>query len=164
VNGYVEDGDRQSLWIGRRAADKLVEPGKLDNMVAGGIGFGHGVFETLAKEAGEEAAIPADLIARAIPVGALSYCMEMGNGVRDDVLFVYDLDVPADFVPRNTDGEIAEFNVMPIGEVLGQVRAGDNFKFNVNLVLIDFAIRHGIIGPDDPDYLDLVTGLRRPLL
>jgi len=164
LNGFRRDADGLKLWVGKRAPDKKVAPGKLDNMVAGGIGFGHGVFETLAKEAGEEAAISPELIARAAPVGALSYCMEMGNGVRDDVLFVYDLAVPADFVPRNTDGEIAEFSLMAAGEVIDRVRAGDDFKFNVNLVLIDFAIRHGIIGPDDPEYLDLVTGLRRPLL
>ncbi len=164
LNGYRRDGDGLKLWVGTRALDKKVAPGKLDNMVAGGIGFGHGAFDTLAKEAGEEAAIPPDLIARATSVGALSYCMEMGNGVRDDVLYVYDLDVPRDFVPRNTDGEIAEFTLMPVAEVLDRVRAGDDFKFNVNLVIIDFAIRHGLIGPDDPEYLDLVTGLRRPLI
>ena len=163
LNGLRRDGGDLKLWIGKRAPDKKVAPGKLDNMVAGGIGFGHGVFETLSKEAGEEAAIPPELIGRASAVGALSYCMELGNGVRDDVLFVYDLEVPSDFVPRNTDGEIAEFHLMPVGEVLELVRSGDAFKFNVNLVLIDFAIRHGLLRPEDPEYLDLVTGLRRPL-
>jgi 8-oxo-dGTP pyrophosphatase MutT (NUDIX family) len=164
LNGIRRDGGALKLWVGKRALDKKVAPGKLDNMVAGGIGFGHGAFETLAKEAGEEAAIPRDLIARAISVGALSYRMALGNGVRDDVLFVYDLEVPGDFVPRNTDGEIAEFRLMPIAEILERVRSGDDFKFNVNLVLIDFAIRHGIIRPEDADYLDLVTGLRRPAI
>jgi 8-oxo-dGTP pyrophosphatase MutT (NUDIX family) len=164
LNGLRRDGGELKLWIGKRALDKKVAPGKLDNMVAGGIGFGHGVFETLAKEAAEEAAIPGDLIGRATSVGALSYRMELGNGLRDDVLFVYDLEVPSDFVPRNTDGEIAEFHLMPVGDILERVRGGNAFKFNVNLVLIDFAIRHGLIGPDDPDYLDLVTGLRRPVI
>ena len=57
VNGYRRDGDRYSLWIGRRAANKQVAPGKLDNLVAGGIGNGYGAAATLAKEAEEEAAI-----------------------------------------------------------------------------------------------------------
>ena len=47
--------------------------------------------------------------------------------------------------------------------VLERVRAGDEFKFNVNLVLIDFALRHGLIGPDDPEYIPLLAGLRQPL-
>jgi 8-oxo-dGTP pyrophosphatase MutT (NUDIX family) len=163
MNGYCGDSDTLKLWIGRRAADKKVAPGKLDNLVAGGIGHDHGLEATLVKEAAEEAAIPADLIARAVPVGALSYRMEIEYGMRDDVLFVYDLAVPVDFTPRNTDGEIAEFRLMEARDVVERVRTTDDIKFNVNLVIIDFALRHGIITPDDPDYLDLVTGLRRPL-
>jgi hypothetical protein len=52
---------------------------------------------------------------------------------------------------------------MPASAVLERVRAGDDFKFNVNLVQIDFALRHGFLTPEDPEYLDLVTGLRRVL-
>jgi 8-oxo-dGTP pyrophosphatase MutT (NUDIX family) len=164
LNGYVQDrGGPLQLWIGRRAADKKVAPNKLDNLVAGGIGYGHGLFETLAKEAREEADMPADFIARARPVGAVSYRMETREGARDDVLFVYDLEVPRDFVPRNTDGEIAEFQLMAADEVIERVRDTEDFKFNVNLVIIDFALRHGLVTPDERDYLDLVTGLRRPL-
>jgi 8-oxo-dGTP pyrophosphatase MutT (NUDIX family) len=163
LNGWLGGADGPILWVGKRAADKKVAPGKLDNMVAGGIGFGHGVFETLAKEAAEEASIPAAVIAASRPVGALSYRLEMGHGVRDDVLFVYDLAVPEHFVPRNSDGEIAEFSRMTARDALARVRAGDDFKFNVNLVIIDFALRHGLIGPDDPDYLTLATRLRRVL-
>ncbi|HKW53454.1 MAG TPA: DUF4743 domain-containing protein, partial [Stellaceae bacterium] len=164
LNGYLRDGDgRLRLWIGRRAADKKVAPDKLDNLVAGGIGYEHGLFETLAKEAREEADMPAELIARAVPVGAVSYRMELPGGARDDVLFIYDLDVPRGFVPRNTDGEIAAFHLMAADEVVAGVRDSEDFKFNVNLVIIDFALRHGLVPPDDPDYLALVTGLRRPL-
>jgi hypothetical protein len=92
----------------------------------------------------------------------VSYRMETPEGARDDVLFVYDIDLPGDFVPRNTDGEIASFALMAADDVLERVRAAEDFKFNVNLVVIDFALRHGLVTPDDPDYLDLVTGLRRP--
>jgi hypothetical protein len=35
------------------------------------------------------------------------------------------------------------------------------FKFNCNLVLIDFFVRHGLIGPEHPDYLAIVEGMRR---
>jgi 8-oxo-dGTP pyrophosphatase MutT (NUDIX family) len=162
LNGYRRAGGRLLLWIGRRAPDKKVAPDKLDNLVAGGIGAGHGVVETLRKEADEEAAIPPPLIARAVPVGAVSYRMEVQGGLRDDVLFLYDLAVPEDFAPVNRDGEIVEFRLMDAAEVTERVRATEDFKFNVNLVLIDFALRHGIVTPEDPEYLDLVTGLRRP--
>ena len=163
LNGFVGEGAAMRLWIGRRATNKLVAPGKLDNLVAGGISCEHGLYETLVKESEEEACIPHEFVARAVPVGAVSYRMENKLGVRNDVLFVYDLDVPPGFTPRNSDGEIVEFSLMPAAEAVERVRAGDDFKFNVNLVIIDFALRHGLVSPDDPDYLDLVVGLRRPL-
>src|SRR3954451_21797156 len=156
LNGYVRDGGALNLWIGRRAPDKRVAPNKLDNIVAGGIGNGHGVYPTLVKEGEEEAAIPAALIERAMPVGAVSYRMETELGIRDDVLFVYDLELPPDFTPRNTDGEIVQFQLMPAAEVVERVRTTEDFKFNVNLVILDFALRHGLLIPDDPEYLDVV--------
>jgi 8-oxo-dGTP pyrophosphatase MutT (NUDIX family) len=163
VNGYYRagtgDGGDLRLWIGRRAADKKVAPDKLDNMVAGGIGHGHGVEETLVKEAAEEADVPEPLARRAVPVGAVVYRLETTDGLRDDALFCYDLALPPDFVPRNTDGEIAHFQDMPARDALERVRDGDEFKFNVALVMIHFGLRHGLIRPDHPEYFDLVTGL-----
>jgi Domain of unknown function (DUF4743) len=163
LNGYHRRGDALFLWIGRRSPDKQVAPDKLDNLVAGGIGNGHGVDETLVKESDEEASIPASLIKQAIPAGAVSYRMETRLGIRDDALFVYDLETPADFVPKNRDGEIVQFELMPAREVLDRIRTTSDFKFNVNLVILDFAVRHGLLRPDDPEYLDVATGLHRPL-
>ncbi len=79
------------------------------------------------------------------------------------MLFVYDLEIPASVTPENTDGEIVAFELRRAAEVVDEVRRTDDYKFNVNLVLIDFALRHGLVKPGDPEYLDLVTGLRRPL-
>jgi len=163
VNGFRRDSNGYSLWIGRRASNKQVAPGKLDNLVAGGIGNGHGAYGTLVKEAEEEAAIGPELVARAGAAGALTYRMETKTGIRDDVMFVYDLEVPPDFEPRNEDGEIAGFGLMPLDEILERIRTTVDFKFNVNLVILDFAVRHGVLRPDDPDYLDVANGLHRPL-
>jgi len=163
VNGYRRNGDRYSLWIGQRASNKQVAPGKLDNIVAGGIGNGHSAHETLVKEAEEEAAIGAGLVACAVPSGALTYRMETKLGIRDDVMFVYDLEVPPEFTPENHDGEIAAFELMPLSDILERIRTTKDFKFNVNLVILDFAVRHGVLRPDDPEYLDVANGLHRPL-
>jgi len=163
LNGYLWKAGTLHLWVGRRAPDKRVAPDKLDNLVAGGIGNGHGVDETLLKEGEEEASIPPGLTSRAVPAGAVSYRMETELGIRDDVLFVYDLETPADFVPKNQDGEIVQFELIPASAVLDRVRTSDDFKFNVNLVILDFALRHGMLRPDDPEYLDVATGLHRPL-
>jgi 8-oxo-dGTP pyrophosphatase MutT (NUDIX family) len=161
MNGYCRDNGAYRLWIGRRDPTKQVAPGKLDNLVAGGIGHGLGARATLVKEAEEEASIAAPLIDRANAVGVISYRMETPRGLRDDILFLYDLETPADFVPRNNDGEIVEFFLMDARDVLTRVRDTDDFKFNVNLVIIDFALRHGLITPEDRDYVALATGLHR---
>jgi hypothetical protein len=163
VNGYRRNGSMLDLWVGRRSSDKSVAPDKLDNLVAGGIGNGHGLQETLLKEGEEEASLPRSLTSRAIPAGAVSYRMENALGIRDDVLFIFDLEMPAEFVPKNQDGEIVHFQLMPTSAVLDRVRTSDDFKFNVNLVILDFALRHGGLRPDDPEYLDVTTGLHRPL-
>ena len=164
LNGYRrDDGGRLLMWIGRRAPDKRVAPDKLDNIVAGGIGNGHGIADTLVKEGEEEAAIPRRLIERAMPVGAVTYRMETRLGIRDDVLFTYDLELPAEFVPRNSDGEIVAFKLMPAESVVARIRTTDDFKFNVSLVILDFALRHGLLSPEDPEYLDVASGLHRPL-
>jgi 8-oxo-dGTP pyrophosphatase MutT (NUDIX family) len=162
VNGYRRIGDDYFLWIGKRAANKQTSPGKLDNMVAGGIGNGHGAAATLAKEAEEEAAVSARLIKHAVAAGALTYRMETRHGIRDDVMFVYDLEVPDDFTPSNGDGEIAGFELMPLADALERIRTTADFKFNVNLVILDFAVRHGVLQPEDPEYLDVANGLHRP--
>jgi hypothetical protein len=162
VNGYRRVGADYFLWIGKRAANKQTAPGKLDNMVAGGIGNGHNATATLAKEADEEAAVSAPLIERAVAAGALTYCMETRHGIRDDVMFVYDLEVPVDFTPSNGDGEIAAFELMPLADILERIRTSADFKFNVNLVILDFAVRRGVLRPEDPEYLDVANGLHRP--
>jgi isopentenyldiphosphate isomerase len=161
VNGFVRDDGGLKMWIGRRSPDKPTYPGMLDNMVAGGQPAGLSLATNLVKEAAEEADIPEALARTAKPVGAISYCQEVTEGLKPDVQYCYDLEVPAEFVPRNTDGEIAEFYLWPIERVAECVRDTTDFKFNCNLVVIDFLIRHGLIPPDHPDYLDLVQGLRQ---
>ncbi|MBU0725101.1 MAG: DUF4743 domain-containing protein [Alphaproteobacteria bacterium] len=170
LNGYVRKPDGLHLWIGRRSRTKNVAPGKLDNMVAGGQGDGLGPWETLIKESAEEAGLPEALASQARPVGAISYTMEMGpdragdsrqDGLRRDVLYCYDLEVPGDFIPVCQDDELEDFTLLPVAEVRRLVDETEEFKFNCNLVITDFLVRHGYLGPDHPDYLKIVSGLHR---
>ncbi|MDE2517361.1 MAG: NUDIX domain-containing protein [Rhodospirillales bacterium] len=145
VNGLVRRADGLFLWVARRAADKALDPGKLDHLVAGGVPAELDARRTLIKEAAEEAAIPAELAATARPVGEIVYAMERAEGLRRDRLFCFDLDLPEDFVPWPADGEVAGFELWPIARAVEAVRATDAFKFNVNLVLIDLFRRLGLI-------------------
>ncbi len=162
VNGMVRTGRDLSLWIARRARDKAVAPGKLDNMVAGGQPAGLSLFDNLVKEAHEEADIPAELARKARPVGVITYCLEDEWGLKPDTMFCFDLEVPAEFTPHPRDGEAESFTLLPVAEVARLVRDTDQFKFNVNLIVIDFLLRHGQLDPDrDPGYAALAQGLRR---
>ncbi len=160
LNGLVRGRQGLEMWVAKRARDKQTAPGKLDHIVAGGQPYGLGVAENLIKEAREEAGIPAALAATAVPVGAVSYRCERPEGLRDDVLFCYDLDLPEDFTPANQDGEVESFALWPMEEVLARIRDTDDFKFNVNLVVLDLAVRLGLITPDDPDCQEIWESLR----
>lgn len=148
LNGFVARRDGPHLWIARRAADKRTDPGKLDNLVGGGVPAGLSPAATLAKEADEEAGIAADLIAAAREVARIAYAIEREGGLRRDLLVCYDLALPEGFRPRPLDGEVEAFELWPAADVLAALAAGDSFKFNVPLVLLDFLVRHRLLPAD----------------
>lgn len=148
------------LWIGHRAPDKRVSPNKLDSLIGGGQPAGLTFRENLLKEAEEETGMAADLASTAVSAGTVTYAMETAEGLKMDTLVLFDIEVPEDFTPASSDGEHQAFHLMDAEEVLERIRTGDDFKFNIPLVLLDFFIRHGVLGPDDtPEFEDLVTGL-----
>ncbi len=164
INGYVRDGDGLRMWVARRSMDRRNYPGRLDNIAAGGLPYGIGMPENLQKECWEEAGIPAGLAERARCVGTVTYNAETEKGLKPDTLYCYDLELPPDFTPRCTDGEVAEFYLWPVEKVMEFVGCADEFKLNCNLVVIDFLIRHGFLGPERGDYMELVTGLHPPVM
>lgn len=163
LNGFVRRPDGIHLWIGKRSADRRVEPNKLDNLVAGGQPANLSLLDNLIKESEEEAGMSASLARQAVPVGTITYCFENEIGLKPDTLFCYDIALTEDFVPHNQDGEIAGFQLMHVDEALHLIKEGDSFKFNVSLVILDFAIRHGVISPDsEPNYEAMMSGLHAP--
>ncbi|XP_067880338.1 thiamin pyrophosphokinase 2 isoform X4 [Heterodontus francisci] len=84
------------------------------------------------------------------------YTYEDEWGVFPECQFVYDLEVPVDFVPKVGDGEVLEFYLWPLEQVREAI-AGSDFKPNCAMVVLDFLIRHGTLDADDvPDQLCLV--------
>ncbi len=161
MNGWLNRDGRTHMWIARRSLSKPTGPGKLDQMVGGGQPVGMSLRDNLIKECAEEAGIPATLAEMAKPVGNVSYTTTRPEGLRNDVLFNFDLYVPNDFQPVNQDGEVAEFMLWDIDEVMQRLSDTEDFKFNSALVIIDFLMRHGFIEADDPDYPDIAAGLHR---
>ncbi|MCU7939233.1 MAG: DUF4743 domain-containing protein [gamma proteobacterium symbiont of Bathyaustriella thionipta] len=159
LNAWVEKQGKIYLWVAKRAMDKHTFPGKLDHLVAGGHGTGYSIEETMIKECAEEANIPQAIAQLAKPVSLVSYVMHKNNKLQQDNLFVYDLQLDPDFIPENTDGEAEEFYLWPIEKVLERVASTRDYKINCNLVIIDFAIRHGFLKPDEPCYSEICSGL-----
>lgn len=163
MNGLVRKADGLYLWTGRRARNKRLDPGKLDHLVAGGVPAGHTPREALVKEAAEEASITTTLANTALDVGRLVYALNRPEGLRRDILYCYDLILPETFEPVAADGEVESFSLMPLQEVYNLVRDTDEFKFNVNLVLIDLFLRHGLIDPHSEIGQQLRIGLNEGL-
>ena len=161
MTGYVRRADGLHIWVPRRSYTKPTFPGQLDNTVAGGQPAGIGLHDNLVKECGEEASIPPELARQAKAVGYVSYWNQSGAQLKPDIMSCFDLELPADFTPAANDGEVHAFELWPARRVFETVRDTTEFKYNCNLVLIDFFVRHGMLSADDPDFIPIVSGLRK---
>jgi hypothetical protein len=61
------------------------------------------------------------------------------------------------------DGEVEGFELLALAEVAALVRDTTALKPNCNLVVLDFLVRHGVVGPEHPEYLEIVCGLHATL-
>ncbi|KAF9433609.1 hypothetical protein BGZ76_009229 [Entomortierella beljakovae] len=166
MNGYVQTGPKPydvQLWVARRSKTKQTYPGMLDNMVAGGMGFGHSPQYTVIKESMEEASLPEDIAKNAYPVGTISYTKlsKDGKQTQPETQIVYDLELPKDVTPAPCDTEVEDFRLWTMDQVKEAIRRGE-FKPNCACVSLHFMIRRGVITPEnEPDYLDIVHRLHR---
>jgi 8-oxo-dGTP pyrophosphatase MutT (NUDIX family) len=148
------------VWIARRSATKSIDPGMLDTLVGGGVASGQDPWQALLRECHEEAGIERALATQARAAGApLQVCREVPEGLHSEILYAHDLEVPADFRPRNMDGEVGEFLCLPPQEVAGRI-AGGEFTVEAGLVTLDFLLRHQAIASPDPRVHAALEGCR----
>ncbi len=149
LNGVVEyaaDAPRQ-FWIGRRSSSKATDPRMLDNVVAGGIGWGYSVEDTILKECWEEAGIPAELAARAVPGRAVHVLCSLPEGTQAEQIFIYDLPLPPGFTPHNQDGEVAGHQLADAAKLLAWIEAGE-LTLDASLATLDCLLRHRLLDAD----------------
>ncbi|KAJ9100272.1 hypothetical protein QFC19_005625 [Naganishia cerealis] len=170
INGYVpasksKDG-KLKMWIPRRSPTKSTFPGMLDNTVAGGLGYPYGINHTVTKECQEEAGLDAEFVKLHIkPTGVVLYMIQPHgpeHQVQPEVEYTFDLefDDETSVVPHPEDGEAEYFLLMTLDELLPKVLAGE-FKPNCGLIIVDFLIRHGLVGPETPGYAEIVSRCHR---
>eukprot|EP00667_Euglena_gracilis_P003392 EG_transcript_3402 len=161
INGFVRTADGVQMWVAKRAASKATYPGLLDQFVAGGQPAHLTFHENAVKECQEEASCPEEVLRRLRPCGQVSYRYTTRRGLSTKVINVFDCELPPDFQPFNGDGEVEEFRLMPMEAVLHSLRYElPRWKPNSALTVVDFAVRHGFLGPDDPDYVEICHLLR----
>ena len=158
VNGVVGLGTESQLWFARRSPDKGIDPGRLDNLVGGGIAAGARVDETLIKEAWEEAGIDAAVARSARPAGAVHVRRALPDGLQRETIFVHDLALSRHFPPVNQDGEVVEYQRVDLHEaarLIANESGPDEVTIDASVVVLDFLLRHGAIAPDADEYLAL---------
>ncbi|WP_170156624.1 NUDIX hydrolase [Roseateles depolymerans] len=130
INGFLP-GAR--LLCGRRALSKATDPGRLDNLAAGGVPVGEDFLACAQRELWEEAGVPMALSASLKPRGQLRSTRMTPEGLHDEVLHVYSLVLPPGFVASNRDGEVSEFLSLDL-ETLAQRLAQDEFSVDAAAV------------------------------
>lgn len=163
INGYTYKDNQLMMWIARRSPTKQTYPNMLDNMCAGGLASGLGVRTCAVKECEEEASVPTYLTDKLKGVGCVSYIFEDERGVFPECEFVYDLELPSDYIPVNSDGEVGTFELMNMEQVM-EAMVTDEFKPNSALIVLDFLIRHGIVNTEnEKNYAYIVEMMHIPL-
>ncbi|MEN9658694.1 MAG: hypothetical protein RL571_2159 [Pseudomonadota bacterium] len=114
INGYTSAGE---LWIGQRASSKAIDPNRLDNLAAGGISAGEATWDCMMRELAEEAGVPQWIAQNALYQGTIRSTSAQLDGTQDEILYIYNLLLPKNFVPNNRDGEVARFRLYPFTEI-----------------------------------------------
>ena len=138
MNGYTK---ANTLWLGRRSETKSTDPGRLDNIAAGGITADETPWVSARRELWEEAGVPPQLADEIEPVGRIHMRRPIpGRGFHDELLFIYDLELPDNFVPTNHDGEVSGFIEISLAEAAARILA-DEFTSDAAFVTADFILR-----------------------
>jgi len=145
LNGFTRKPDGLHIWLQRRAMNRPLHPGLLDNLVAGGQPAGIPVADNLLKEAMEEAGLGAQIMAKAQAKGTLSYCVDTFKGLSPATMILYDIELDSQTIPLPMDGEVAEFLLWPVEKVVTAMEGGREVKPNTCLAMIDFLLRHDLL-------------------
>jgi 8-oxo-dGTP pyrophosphatase MutT (NUDIX family) len=135
VNGLVDDVKGPAMWIARRSERKATDPGKLDNLIGGGIAEGYDPWDTLIKEAWEEAGISPQLAQSAHACDTLRFDYLVADGLDSNEVECFDLLLPADFQPACQDGEVQSFELLSLDEVHARLMQPELFTVDAALVI-----------------------------
>lgn len=147
-NGYVADasGAPRTLWIARRALTKPTDPGRLDNLIGGGVPHGQSPREAVVREGWEEAGLTPPQMTGLVRGSTVRLLRDIPEGLQREWIEVYDLALPEALTPQNQDGEVGELMRLPIAEALSPRVIGE-MTVDAALVTLDFARRRRLLAP-----------------
>ncbi|OQR79763.1 nudix hydrolase 20 [Tropilaelaps mercedesae] len=173
VNGCIQDehGRLKAVWLQRRSRSKELFPDLLDLYVSGGLATGQTPDECMEKECEEEASLSRKMCKQFVrPTGSAMYLYEDELGIHPEISFCYDANLPADLMPKPSDGEVEEFIQMPVDtenelrSFLEVIADPKKFKPTSVPIVVDLLIRRGLInGSFGADFFRMLEVIHQPL-
>ncbi|PSN62197.1 hypothetical protein BS50DRAFT_533154 [Corynespora cassiicola Philippines] len=163
---FVMTSDGLKYWVPRRAKTKLSYPGMLDNIVGGILRANKQPIDCIVRECAEEASLPEEYTkSNIVACGSLSYQMTQTDygkpGCRIQVQYLYEMELSKHVVPEPFDGEVQEFNLMSLEEVISALRKGE-FKLNCAMTWMAYLIRHRHVNAEnEPNLVEISSRLHR---
>ena len=116
-------------------------------------GFGRGIAAVLSMQGEYKVFVTAR---NKVALESLKREVDQFDGAGEIIPYVLD---------QNNDKEVEKFDLVPIETVMETIKNCPHaFKYNCNLVIIDFLIREGLISEDHENFKKLVEGLRYPII
>lgn len=137
--GSAPDG---RMWVQQRALNKPTHPGKWDTLMGGMVSAGDSLQTALARETLEEAGLALEPFKQLRHGGQVDFACpsdEGGDGVgyMQESIHWHHAIVPEGLVPQNMDGEVAQFQCIPL-EQLQTWLMQDQFTPEASLILADY--------------------------
>lgn len=184
LNVYTLIDQQPHIWVSRRSFEAVSYPGLLDQIVAGGMDPEDGTnpWTTLEHEASEEAKLVLDKTSGRVTHDGVEVGIVQGptrisffdqknraagadhGHIEPGVRFVFDLEVPSNFVPVPNEPEKVEgFMLRSMPEVCRDL-LNDQWKPNSALTTLDFLLRKGFVEDGgDGAVQELAARLQRDL-
>jgi 8-oxo-dGTP pyrophosphatase MutT (NUDIX family) len=126
-------------WVQQRSLTKANDPGLWDTLMGGMIPASDSVAQALERETWEEAGLRLDQLADLRWYSRVSMRRPAGEnrgGYVVEHINCYRCIVPHGVVPRNRDGEVAQFRLMHSDDVLARLER-DEFTMEAALILLE---------------------------
>jgi 8-oxo-dGTP pyrophosphatase MutT (NUDIX family) len=140
------------MWVQQRSLTKANDPGQWDTLMGGMISAHDDLQSALARETQEEAGLALGQLLDVrhcgqvkitrhtdddndVPVPANKPPPTPGIGYMVEVIDWFDAAVPHGTVPQNQDGEVAQFALLSVDELMAKLQR-DEFTLEASMILV----------------------------